>query len=264
MEFKKHFKAYLIFLKYTGLTLFASPTDFIILYCGKILALIFGIIWVQSVFTDNRLINGFTKEDLMVYLGVYLVLDRLIQILFYRSLFFVQVYVQSGQWDKINLYPLNSAFIASFRMTDVNDVLMVIPSLIVLFIAVGNSSFIINSLSIMALIGLVLISLLIAYSILLFIAGTSFYFTKTESLYLLYRDTANIARFPGEILGSELSFIFTFIFPIFSIFALPAGFILGKLSIVHFLTLFGISIFLFVMSINFWNKATKNYVSGGG
>lgn len=241
--------------------LFASYTDFFLLLSGKLVVLAIQIIWVISIFNFVPNLNGYSREQLLVYFTMAYCIDRFVRFLFYRGFFFAPSYVHNGIYDKMLTLPANSIFITAFRVTDWNDFFSIIPAFFLMVFTFFKTSASISLLTFFSTAFFIFLGILTAFSILLIIASLAFIFIKIDNLYLIYRDLMNLTQFPPEIYGSVVSIILSTLLPFFIIIATPAKSLLGILGPSWMLLSVLISLSFFIGSIKFWDFCVKQYTS---
>ena len=258
---KRYLRIYWIFGSNVMSILFQSRLDFLLLFIGKLIVFGLTFLWLFSVFNQVENIAFYSRDQVILFFAVFSIIDRFVQVFLYRSLWFVQDYVRTGSFDKLLTLPLNSKFIATFRQTDWNEMLMLIPSIALLVYAVRNLNLEINISVVVGFIALCAVSIVIAYSLILAVAATSFRAIRVDGLYNLYRDLTGVSRFPPEVYGQIVSSILLFIIPVLTIVAVPSKFLLGMASPLMMFTALLLASALYLLSHLYWSNSIRNYTS---
>jgi len=135
---KHYWKIYKILGANVVNVLFASYADFTILLIGKFITFTLLLIWILSIFNFLPELRGYNKEEVLVYFALSYILDKVVQILFFRGFFSSPNWVTNGIYDKMLTLPVNSIFLTAFRITDWSDVLSSIPGFVLLIVAVSK------------------------------------------------------------------------------------------------------------------------------
>ncbi|HTK03748.1 MAG TPA: ABC-2 family transporter protein, partial [Alphaproteobacteria bacterium] len=84
---------------------------------------------------------------------------------------------------------------------------------------------------------------------------------EVDHLIMVYRDLSSMGRFPIDIYKQPLKGILTFIVPIGIMVTLPAKALAGLVSPLGIILSILIGVFVFFVSLKFWNFAVTKYTS---
>ncbi|HLD51226.1 hypothetical protein A3K34_01090 [candidate division WWE3 bacterium RIFOXYC1_FULL_40_10] len=259
---KKYLKVYKIFGSNVLSSLFASSLDFLLLLIGKLVIFYILMFWVNSMFRHVSDLNGYSRDQVIVFFAVSFLMDKLIQVFFYRGFQLLPGWINEGDFDRLLLLPANSLFLSAFRITDWNDILVMIPILFVLvskLFTVGGFSL----LSMPIFLMFVFLGLSVAFCFFTIVSSLAFRFIKIEAIMRIYRDFMYLAKFPPEVFSLGWTVLLTSVVPIFIIVSLPAKAVLGLLTWPWVCTGFGSLAMLFVVAIKAWKWGLHGYSSVG-
>lgn len=257
---KHYLKVYKQLAIYNFSSLVASRLDFFTLLAGKFLRMSFLFIFILGVFEVLPDLAGYTKGEVVLFFAFFNLVDLLVQVFFFRGFWFLQDYVQSGEFDKILTYPINPIFLTAFKITDWMDVVTLVPAVGLLMYGLSQTGGVGGTGGIGSLL-LVFTGLATAFGFCLFLSGITFYTTKMGNVWWLFRDLAAMARFPLAIFPTAFAALVTYIVPIGIIFNWPAKAMLGQLSLWQFALALALAVFWVILGKKFWDFSIKRYSS---
>lgn len=257
---KHYLRIYKQLAIYNFSSLVASRLDFVTLILGKLLRMGLIFLFILGIFEAVPSLAGYSKGEVVLFFAVFDLIDLLVQIFFFRGFWFLQEYVQSGEFDKILTYPISPIFLTAFKITDWMDFMMLVPAFGLLVYAVS----LIEPIGLVRAAGaalLVLTGLVVAFGFCLFLSALTFYTTRLSNVWWLYRDLAAMARFPLSIFPTLLVGVLTYLIPIGVIFNWPAKAFLGEVGLVGYVGGVVLGIGWVVLGKKFWDFSLKRYSS---
>lgn len=213
----------------------------------------------QIAFTNTSSISGWTKEEMFLFYGVFLLVDSIFDTFFSGSLQKVPEYIENGTLDQIISKPTNPIFLITFREFYYFKIVNIILSLGIIGLAWTNLKIDFSTINFLSFLILVSLGTMIYYSINLILATVSFHTVHTPFSELL-ESVGGIMRFPFNIFNSGIQFAFTFILPLIFVVTIPVEALLGIYSNITFLAPI-IAIILLFLATKFWNFSLKKYTS---
>lgn len=229
-------------------------------FIGKLIRFGFFILLIFSIFrfTDN--LAGYGKFEVILFFLTFNLLDVASQSLF-RGIYMFKEDVRRGNFDYVISKPVNSLFYSLLKLTDILDLIFLIPIIALLIFTVWKLQMAITFLNLALYLFLVFTGLLIILGIHIISAGITIRTQEGESFIWLYRDTMSIGRFPPEIFSPSVQIFLTFILPIIIIVGFPAKALLGILSWQWIIFACVYAIVFFSLSVLFWKWNLKKYSS---
>ena len=237
-------------------TALENRTAAIFFLLGKFLRFFLFLAFLQILHRQIDNINGYDISQMTTFFLVFNLFDLFGQI-FFRGIYWFRNQVISGEFDFRITKPLSSLFQALTRQTDVLD----IPLLCTVVVLLLRQNITLSLYQVGILILIVITSLLIITSVHIIVAGLGVITTEVDHTIMIYRDLSNMARFPIDIYSDSIRALLTFIIPVGIAYTFPAKALLGLLDgpIVIISPLISIAIFL--LSLQFWKYAVRQYSS---
>lgn len=219
------------------------------------------ILTYTILFTQTSEIAGWSKEEVLVMFGIFMIIDESWNAFFSDNLVRLSDYVRLGELDHILLLPLSTQFFVSLR----HVLIFTIPNIIIGF---GVALYYLSQLSITIswwqyAISLLLIvnGLFIMYSIMLLFVSLTFWVVQLRAFWDLYEILTYGAKYPIGFYRNPLHFFFLFIIPLGVAFTFPAEFLVKGLSWQVVATAFCVGVGIFVVAHKFFYFGLKQYNS---
>lgn len=227
---------------------------------GKTVRFLMFFIFLFSVLSGVNSLAGYSREQVILFFLVFNLVDISVQFLF-RGVYVFRPLVISGNFDFDLLKPLPSFFRPIFGMTDILDLVTLIPlTAYFVWFSLANQ-FMVNNFQVFLFSVLFLNSLVIAFSFHLFVCGVCLLTTEIDNLIWIYRDLTNMARFPTDIYQKGVQMVLTVTIPVVILITIPAKVLLGILSWDWVLGSFAIGGVFLIFSYKFWKYALSKYTS---
>lgn len=218
----------------------------------------FGLfIWfLQLLYQRLARLDSYSFEQLLTFFLVFNLVDLVPQI-FFRGIYWFRNQVVSGEFDFVLLAPMNGLFRIMTQSTDILDV----PLLILVVVLLARQP--IDWWSGAGVMGLVLLvsGLVVVTAIHIGVAALGVVTTEVDHTMMMYRDIAQMARFPVDIYTDWLRNGLTFVIPVAVAFTWPAKALLGLLS--WPVAGAGVTVAVIAMgtALKLWHYALKQYAS---
>ena len=111
----------LYFLRFSFSKAMEFRVDFFFRIAMDIVFYIVNILFYQVIYSHTDLIGGWSREQMMVFVGAFLVVDALSMTLFSNNLMGISFFVNRGDLDYYLIRPVSSLFFLSLRDFAVNS-----------------------------------------------------------------------------------------------------------------------------------------------
>lgn len=240
-------------------TWISNRIDSIGYFLGKLIRFGFLLLMIISIFNFTDSFAGYTKYETLLFFLTFNLIDVGTQA-FMRGIYIFGTDINKGKFDYILSRPLNALFHSLVRLTDLLDLIFLIPIIgIIIFITYHLSP--IPPANILLYITLLAIGFVIITAIHIMAAAFSIWSFESQGMIWFYRDAISLTRFPPEVLPMPLQLIFTYIMPVFVMVAFPAKALLGILSVQSMILGILIAAVFFSISLVTWHKALRAYSS---
>jgi ABC-2 type transport system permease protein len=231
---------------------------FLVFLLGKTVRYIsyFGFLYFLIKGTNGFL--GYSQNQVLFFTATYVMVDTIAQF-FFRSVYSFRPQIISGDFDLILVKPVNALFRVLLGGPDPID-LITIPPIIFVVVWIG-STLNPDMLHTIYYVLLVINGLLIAAAFHIAVLAFGIITLEVDHLIMVYRDLSSMGRFPIDIYKQPLKGILTFIVPIGIMVTLPAKALAGLVSPLGIILSILIGVFVFFVSLKFWNFAVTKYTS---
>ena len=221
------------------------------------------VLLVTLIFGNQELYAGWTRAQAYLVMGISNVLNYTGWGLFGVNLTRLEEKVLIGEFDFVLLKPISSAWFASFYDFSLNDWISILSGFAMMgyYFVIEWGTFSWENI-VLGCIG-ILVGLLLWYAVYLSLA--SFTLSNPRNGFLtLAKEILGLTKYPVNIYGNSIQFIFYTIFPIAFVSTVPASLISGKIGVAFLLIGAGIAILFVRFSYWIWKQNVKKYVSAGG
>lgn len=226
---------------------------------GKFLRFLFFLFFLYLIASKTKAVGEYSLWQVVFFYATFNFIDTLTQLLL-REVYRFRSYVVRGYFDYILTKPISPLFRSLFGGSDILDLPMLLLSIFLLFISVGNIG-IFSLEKIFLYIFLVFNAFFIALAFHIAVLAIGVLTTEVDNAIMLYRDLTMMGRFPVDIYKEPIRGIFTFIIPIGIMMTFPPKALMGILSPNFILLAIIIGSLLFISSIYLWKISLKYYSS---
>ncbi len=231
---------------------------------GKLVRLVFFIVFIAAIFRHVSSVAGYSMEQVALFFLTFNLVDIVVQILF-RGIYMIGRDVREGDLDFYLIQPINPLFRICSNWVDFLDFLTLLPVLgLIVYIfprilhTYTAAELILNGLIYVVL---CLNGIVIAFSIHVLVASVTVWTQQLENSIWMYRDLVSLGRFPVDIYPRFMRVILTYVFPISVMISFPSKALLGILAPEKILLAFVISGVLLFVALSTWKQALKRYTS---
>ncbi|MBI3522829.1 MAG: ABC-2 family transporter protein [Chloroflexi bacterium] len=208
-------------------------------------------------YTDS--LNGWSIAQMLVLLGVYYVVQGMIDLIFRPSVERLMEQVRLGTLDYALLKPINSQFIVTLRHMRLIQLANVALGLVIAVAGVVRLGEGLGALDVLAFIVALATGFVLVYCLLLVIATLSFWFVRVENLLVIYGAFVDAARFPVDIYPGWLRVTLSSVIPIGLAVTIPAQAIAGRLAPESLALMLAAAVAAWLFSGWFWRRGLRSY-----
>jgi len=219
------------------------------------------IITYTVLFSQTPNIAGWSKEEVLVLFGIFMIIDESWNAFFSDNLVRLSDYVRLGELDHILLLPLSTQFFVSLR----HVLIFTLPNIVIGFCVTGyfltKLSLDISWWQYLLTAFLAFNGLILLYSLMLLLVTSTFWIVQLRAFWDLYNVMTYGAKYPISFYQNPLHFLFLFIVPLGVVFTFPAEFLVKGLSWELVFLSFALGIGFFFISHKFFYFGLKHYNS---
>jgi ABC-2 type transport system permease protein len=264
-ELVKHLKIYAMLVRMNVMSQMEYRANFVTGVFMELGYLVVKILYVVVTYRAGRSIAGFTPDEILVFVGTFVLVTGFYAGIFMMNFFQLSQLVRDGSFDTLMTKPVSLQFMATFRRSDIG-----------IFVIDASAGLV------MVLVGLsrmgAALDVVRAAGYALFVAsgaavGYALYLIPQSFVFRIVNSSA-IAEFtdsfwdfnnvPMIVYGKVGRAIGVYLIPMFVVTSFPALFALGRLSLVY--TIWGVAApFLFLGIARLcWRSGIRNYTSASG
>lgn len=226
----------------------------VLLFLGSS-ALVLGVVFLQA-----DAIGGWTFDQALTLLGVYLLLEGVTAVFLVPNLNRVPEYVRKGELDFLLLKPIAARFLVSTRYASVWWTPQLAIGLAVIGVGMARQGTLAWANVGLALL-LLVAAIAILYAVWFALTTTAFWFVKVDNVSELFTAFFAAGRFPVSAYPGWVRALLTFVVPIAFLTTVPAEAASGRLTWSAALGAVGVALLLLAASQAFWRHALANYTS---
>jgi ABC-2 type transport system permease protein len=261
-EVRKHAFIWFVFMKNSLIGQLEYRVNFLTGLAMEAGYLMVKLMYVIVVYRAGTNVNGMTPDEVLVYVGTFVIVTGFYAGLFMLNNFALGEHIRNGTLDFFIVKPVSLQFMATLRRSDFALFLTDVSAGVVM-VAIGWSRLGIplDILSLAGFTGFMLGSVIVGYSIFLFPILFSFWFVKAGSLSGVVDSFWDFNNVPMGVYSKMIQRIGVFVLPIFVVTNFPALFVLGRMSPLY--AVWGIvsPVICFGATRLLWKTAVKRYSS---
>ncbi len=233
--------------------------NFFIQIFESMLGLIVAIGGLMVVFGHTDALNGWSPNQILVLVGIYILVGGLINLVINPSLERFMQDVREGTLDFTLTKPADSQLLVSVQRVGIWKLVDVVLGFVVIGLALGRLDENVGLGDTAVFLITIICGFIMIYSFWLMLATLSFWFVRVENLLVIFQSMYSAGRWPVGIYPGWLRFALTFLVPIAFAITVPAEGLTGQLStntLVLAIVLAGV---LFIAARLFWRFAIRFY-----
>jgi len=219
------------------------------------------VIFFNSVYTRTGDINGWSRDQTLLVLGIGTLITGLGSLTFFPFMYDFSRQVAKGEFDALLAKPINTLFLSAIRWVDFEDIIVVPNSLILICYALSRirpSHLLPNFL---VFTGLLVCSLLILFSVLALVQSLAFKAIKIDSAVNFYWSIVNITKYPAKAISSTSILVLSFTVPVAIISSVPAEALMGIFDFPWIISSIALTAILLRLSYRVFYSSLRHYSS---
>lgn len=225
----------------------------------EVLGLGWELLSLSIIFSNTETLGGWSLGELIALLGVFHLVNALMNILIWPNTEKFNASVRDGTLDYTLLQPSDSMFLVTFSRMVIWRVWDLGLGAILIGVGIHLSG---RAPSLSNLLSFGLLSVtgtLILYSLWIVMIAATFWFTKFDNNVTLLQALLDTGRYPATVYPFWLRMIVTFLVPIAVATTIPLQALRGELSAWQILLFLGISVLSFWIATRVWRAGVKKY-----
>lgn len=233
--------------------------NFFLSLLQSLIAIATGLIGLWLVFSHTSALDGWTVYQLLVVVGVYTLMNGLIQTVIQPNMERLMGEVQDGTLDYALTKPVDGQLIVSVREIRIWNMVDVLTGLVVVGWALPHLSAHPGLLAALAFVLVLLCGGLMVYSFWLLLTTLAFWIVRMNDLINLFQGLYAAGRYPITIYPVWMRLGLTFLVPIAFAVTVPAEALTGRLTLDTIAGSLALTIFFLALTRWFWKRGVKHY-----
>ena len=261
-NFIKHLRIYKHVLSFTAKYMMAYRVNFFVRSLHNIFYISTFFIATLVVYQHTSILGGWVKNEAILLFSLVHITYGIQLFLFMRGIEeFMRLRIKNGDFDLDLLKPVNSQFMAFFRMPWIDSVIFTIILSVLFIRQVLILSSQITLISFISFLGAYLLCLIIWYLVLVSYATISFYVTQAQQVIYFIEKGSDFAQYPTNIFPKGVQKMFFTILPIAFVSYVPSSILLGKNSQTMWRAILIALPISFIINKIAWREGLKRYSS---
>ncbi len=235
--------------------------DFTFRIMMDVIYYIINIALFEILFLHTPLIGGWTNEQMMIFVGSFLLVDAINMTIFSTNMWWLPYYINRGDLDYYLIRPVSPLFFLSLREFSANSFINLLIATGFFFYSLFSYS---QSWDLEKLFGLIILLMngsLIYYCIQMLMILPVFWTQNARGFIDLFHTLGLAMERPDRIFKGWIRILFTVFLPFGLVASFPARFFIEGFDSSRFIHLFSVSSGLWIVMLFFWKKGLKNYSS---
>ena len=232
-------------------------------FFARILASLLGMVTTVGgltvVFQYTNSIRGWTIAHVVILLGVYYLLNGLIEMFIAPNMRQIMEQVRQGTLDFVLLKPVNSQFLATFRQVNIWRGVNVLLGIALVVYAVRKLALHVGVEQSLAFAVTLGAGLVVVYSFWLSLVTLTFWVTRLDNLEQVMWQAFEAGRYPIDIYPGWLRIGLTYVIPVAFIITVPAQSLAGRGDPLQVPIAVFMATAMLVLSTLFWRFGLKHY-----
>jgi ABC-2 type transport system permease protein len=257
----RYLRLYLFFLQFSFSKALEFRIDFFFRIAMDIMYYFVNIALFKILLLHTPLIAGWNEEQMMVFVGCYLLVDAINMTVFSSNMWWLPYYINRGELDYYLIRPVSPLFFLSLREFSANSFINLIIAAVFFFYSLFSYSQDWNLLSLFGLIILLINGSLIYYCIQMLMILPVFWTQSAKGFIDLFYTLGLAMERPDRIFKGWLRVLFTVVLPFGLIASFPARIFIEGFNLHTIVHLILVTSGLWIVVLSIWRKGLKNYSS---
>lgn len=257
----RYIRLYREFLKQSLMKLMAYRANFFIIFISNFTYFAVQIIFLHIVFSSVNSLAGWTKYEMIFYIGTFNIIDSLFIFGPYFNLLSFPELIRSGMLDYYITKPVNSQFIISLKNVEIGSLISVLGGIAIIGYSLveGNMTFTLGRVLLYVI--AIFHALLVEYSVYFMMTCFSFWTVKTDFVEKIHGIICYFSNKPVDIYKGVIRFILCYILPYGFVMTIASKSAVKSIELGEYVDFLLLSWCFFGASILFWRFSLRRYSS---
>lgn len=257
----RYLRLYLYFLRFSFSKAMEFRVDFTFRIFMDMMYYLINIGFYQIIFLHTNLLGGWSEEQMMVFVGGYILIDALQMTFVSNNLWWLPIFINKGELDYYLVRPVSSLFFLSLRDFAANSFVNLLMALGVFGWAFWQYSAEVSLWQIGLYFVLLLHGVIIYYSVRMLTIIPVFWTHSGRGFERIFWSFSRLMERPDRIFTGWVRKILITVLPFSVMASFPAKQILDEFSWPVMIHLWVITLTFFGIVVLFWRIGLKSYAS---
>jgi len=253
------FKLLAAFFKVNVQMVLAYRIDTLVNILLSLMNLGWELLGLNIIFSNTTLLGGWGLGELIALLGVFHLVNALMQILIWPNTEKFNASVRDGTLDYTFLLPANSMFLVTFSRMVLWQAWDLVLGAVLIVIGTNMSGAGTSPFNLFSFLLLAASGSFILYSLWIVLISATFWFVKFDNNVTILQALLDTGRYPSTIYPIWLRVIVTFVVPIAVATTVPLQALRGDLAPWQVPLFLGISLAGFLIASSIWKAGVRKY-----
>lgn len=234
--------------------------DFFVAVLNAFIMVFSQILAISVIFNQTDSLKGWSRNDLIVLVGVQLVVSGVLGIVIRPSMQAFMESIRLGTFDFLLTKPADAQLLASVQAVAPQAVTQFVIGIGVIITGLALQSAEIALTNLLLFLFLLMAGIAMVYSFMMVLATLTFWFVKLDNIMVIFNTMfGNAGSWPITIYPAWLRISLTFIIPVAFAVTIPSEALLDRVSLQSALLTLALAAGFLVAARRFWVYAIRNY-----
>jgi ABC-2 type transport system permease protein len=233
--------------------------NFFLQLVQSLLALGTGLVTLALVFSHTDTLNGWTRPQLLVVMGVFTIMGGIIQTTIQPNMERLMQDVRMGTFDYVLVKPEDAQLLVSVREVRIWQSIDIVTGAVV---AIAGLTRVEQSIGIWDALGfafLLVLGAVMIYCFLLMLTSGAFWFVRMDEIQELFQGVSRAGQYPVGVYPGWLRIGLTFLVPLAFAITVPAEALTGRLTWTTVVGAIALATALFAITRWLWRRGLARY-----
>lgn len=257
----RYIRLYREFFKQSLMKLMAYRVNFFLIFISNFAYFAVQLIFLQVIFSNVDSLAGWTKYEMIFYIGTFNIIDSLWIFGPYFNLVSFPELIRRGMLDYYITKPVNAQFIISLRNVEIGSLISVLAGVAIIFYALDQGNMVLTFGSFVLYIIAIFHALLVEYAVYFMMTCLSFWTVKTDFVEKVHGIICYFSNRPVDIYKGVIRFILCYILPYGFVMTIASKSAVKSINLGEYIAFLVLSWCFFGASILFWRFSLRRYSS---
>jgi ABC-2 type transport system permease protein len=235
-------------------------TDFFVSLLNVLITLGTQILGLQVIFGQTTDLRGWTRDDLIVLIGIHMLVGGLLGLVIRPSMQALMEGIRLGTFDFVLTKPVDSQLFTSVQKVAPQSITDMLFGIGVILIGMARLQADLSAGNVVVFLVMLLAGIVIIYSFMLILSTMAFWFVRLDNVLVIFQTMfGNAGSWPITIYPGWLRTTLTFFVPVAFAVTIPAESLTGRLDATTVLITLALSVLFFTGARLFWRYALRHY-----